>query len=712
MSAWLYDIEVFPNLFCLNAKIPGTDIRESFEVSPRKDNRFEMVEWLQKLDNMIGYNNNSYDYFILEYALKYLIKLRGRDFTARLYKYSSELVKGKRFNYTKHHFVKQTDLFKINHFDNVAKSTSLKLLEYNLRMPVIQELPYPFDKVLTLEEIDNVVEYCHNDIDATELVYQKTKGEIELREKMSPMFGIDFTNYNSSKMGEQILISKIIEQLGEHRVYDVYETQTGTKRKIINTPRKEIVFSDVIFDYVSFKTEPFQKLLEWFYSKTITETKGTFSKIPVEELSIIEGYYAKSKIGWSEPKEEMVIKPMIDTKNRLQTLNIVNFDFQYDFGVGGIHGSIISGIYEPAEDEEIRDIDVASYYPNLAIKNRFYPEHFGEEFCDIYEGIYKLRQTYPKKTHKLENLALKLALNGSYGKSNSKYSPLYDPMYTMKTTVNGQLLLCMLSEELMTRIPNCLMLQINTDGMTIRYKKCYSSLVDMICKEWEELTQLELEHAFYSAMIIKDVNNYLAISVDGWVKRKGAAFIYKEVPGELELNKNFSNLVVPKALEAYFTEGIDPESFVQSHDDIYDFFKRTKIQKTHKLLMCDIDIDGNLTDKDVLQRITRYLVTGEVIERDKQYHTIGNGGVLIKQMPATPSKVDAMIENNDITREKAEELLIRRNNVESGYLCIDFNTITDEKEIFPLIYFPYYIKEIYKVIKQLENEYTGETSFT
>lgn len=712
MNNWLYDEEVFPNAFILNAKVPGTNIRKSFEVSPRMDTRFEMVDWLKLVENMIGYNNLYYDYPVLEYALKYLMNTRGRDFTARLYKFSSELVRGKRFINTKHHFVKQTDLFKINHFDNVAKSTSLKLLEYNLRMPIIQELPYPFDKVLTIDEIKHVVDYCHNDVDATDMVYQETKGEIELREKMSPMFGIDFTNYNSSKMGEHILISKIIEKLGESRVYNIYETPSGTKKTIINTPRKEIIFSDVIFDYVSFKTEPFQKLLQWFYSKTINETKGTFSKIPVEELSLIEGHYAKSKIGWSEPKEEMVIKPMIDTKNRLQTLNIVNFDFQYDFGVGGIHGSIISGVYEPADDEEIRDIDVASYYPNLAIKNKFYPEHYGEEFCDIYEGIYKLRQTYPKKTHKLENLALKLALNGSYGKSNSKYSPLYDPMYTMKTTVNGQLLLCMLSEELMTRVPGCLMLQINTDGMSIKYKKCYSGIVDLICEEWEKLTQLELEHAYYSAMIIKDVNNYLAVSVDGWVKRKGAAFIYKESPGELELHKNFSNLIVPKTLEAYFTDGVEPESFIQSHDNIYDFFKRTKIQKTHKLLLCDIDIQGNLHDKNELQKITRYLVTGEIIERDKEHHCIGTGDVLIKQMPATPSKVRNMMETDNVSQSKAEELLIRRNNVESGYLCQDFNSIVDDKAILPLIYYPYYIREVYKVIKQLENDYDGQTSFT
>lgn len=706
MKQWIYDEEVYPNLFLLAAKLPSSDTRVQFEISPRVDQRHQMVDWIKSLDNMIGYNNLYYDYPVLEYLLKNLFKSRGRDLTGRLFKYSSSIIKGNKYVNTKHHFKKQTDLFRINHFDNKAKMTSLKLLEFNLRMKDIKELPYAPGTILEPHEIQEVVDYCHNDTDATDRVYEETLGEIQLREKMSPMFGIDFTNFNASKMGEHILISKIVEALGESKVYDVFETATGTKRVIKNTHRDIIDFSEVVFDYIKFDTIPFQKCLEWFKTRKITETKGTFSNIPVKELSIIEGYYVKHKIGWNDNKEIMTLKPMINTKNQLKTLNIENFDFQYDFGVGGIHGSIISGIYEPEDDEEIRDIDVASYYPNLAIKNGFYPAHYGPEFCPIYEGIYTLRQTYPKKTHKLENLALKLALNGSYGKSNSEYSPLYDPMYTMKTTVNGQLLLCMLSEQLMTRVPNNLMLQINTDGMTIKYKKYFSTLVDAICKEWEDLTNLELEHAYYSKMIIKDVNNYLAVSVDGWVKRKGAAFIYKEAPGELELHKNFSQLIIPKALEAYFVDGQTPEDFIHNHENVYDFFKRTKIRKSDKLLKCVMNLSGDITSSSELQRITRYLITGETIKREKEYHQIGTGYTFMKEMPAVPSKVIKMMEEENVSKQKAEEILIRRNNIESGYLCSEFNSITNEAEIRKLVYYPYYINEVYKVINQIENDYT------
>ena len=453
MSRWIYDEEVYPNLFLYCAKIPGTEERRTFQVSPVADQRHDLILHLRnEVEEMVGFNNLFYDYPVLHFAITKLIKLRGRDFTGQLFKYSSKLIRSNKFPPRIYPMRKQIDVFKINHFDNKAKMTSLKLLEFNLRMKKIEELPYPPGTVLTESQIWDVVQYCHNDSDATDVVYEKTLPEIELREKMSPMFGVDFTNFNASKMGEHILISKIVEQLGEHKVYDTVETSSGGQRKIIiNTKRDEIDLNQAVFDNITFTTEPFQKILEWFRSRVITETKGVFSKIPLEEVAIIEGHYATKKLKWDAKKEKFVLKNLINTKNQLETLNIVNFDFQYDFGLGGIHGSIHAGIYEADDEYDIKDIDVASYYPNLAIKNKFFPEHLGIEFCDIYESIYEERKKYPKRTHKMENLALKLALNGSYGKSNSQYSPLYDPMYTMKTTINGQLLLCMLSEQLMTR---------------------------------------------------------------------------------------------------------------------------------------------------------------------------------------------------------------------------------------------------------------------
>ncbi|MDZ7906352.1 MAG: hypothetical protein U5N55_11680 [Cypionkella sp.] len=61
--------------------------------------------------------------------------------------------------------------------------------------------------------------------------------------------------------------------------------------------------------------------------------------------------------------------------------------------------------------------------------------------------------------------SLKLAANGTYGKTNDKFSALFDPKHTMAVTINGQLLLSMLAERLMG-VPSLRIIQVNTDGIT------------------------------------------------------------------------------------------------------------------------------------------------------------------------------------------------------------------------------------------------------
>jgi hypothetical protein len=77
---------------------------------------------------------------------------------------------------------------------------------------------------------------------------------------------------------------------------------------------------------------------------------------------------------------------------------------------------------------------------------------------------------------------LKLAANGSYGKSNEESSFLYDPLYTMRTTINGQLLLTMLIEDILINT-SAKLLQGNTDGATVYIKRSELDLCLELCKK-------------------------------------------------------------------------------------------------------------------------------------------------------------------------------------------------------------------------------------
>lgn len=630
----IYDTEIYPNYFLLIAKDIDTKEIFRFEISPYVDNRSQLIHFLRSLSVMIGFNNLNFDYPLLDLLLSLLNKdfnMVGSKIVKALKTKADQIIRDKPFTPRKKPVIPQIDLFKIHHFDNKSKMTSLKYLEFSMRMHKIQELPFPPNKMLTREEMEQVSDYCINgDVTATEELYLKSIEHIEMREKLSELYGVNFINYNDPKIGETILIKIISER---------------TKRdELGQTKRESIAIEDVIFPYVRFMTPEFDSVYRWMKKKVIQETKGVFTKIDLDTLEDVAKY--------ANMEKKMLVK------GKLKTLNVVLDGLQVNFGTGGIHASTEPGLYEKTDDLIIEDIDVESYYPNLGIKNKLFPMHLGEEFCTIYDEIFHLRRKYAKNTP--ENKGLKLALNGAYGKSNSVYSKLYDPQYTMSITINGQFLLCMLVEWLKI-IPNIKILQMNTDGVTVMYDRKYKERVDFICKRWSEMTQLTLEHAFFDKMIIRDVNNYLAIKSDGTTKRKGA-FEHNR-----ELYRNNSMLVVPKAIEQYYLNGIKPEDFIINHTDPFDFMKATKLTASSQLVF---RFEG---EQHPMQRITRYYV-GKI------------GGKLIKLMPPLKDKTE-----------------LREMNIESDHLCVPINTVTVKrsKQMRSNLDYNYYINEVYKIINAI-----------
>jgi hypothetical protein len=80
----------------------------------------------------------------------------------------------------------------------------------------------------------------------------------------------------------------------------------------------------------------------------------------------------------------------------------------------------------------------------------------------------------------------------------------------MTITINGQLSLCLLAERLM-EIERLEILQVNTDGITVRLPRSSRAEYDVVCEAWQKQVGLQLEYAEYSKMFIKDCNNYIAV---------------------------------------------------------------------------------------------------------------------------------------------------------------------------------------------------------
>jgi hypothetical protein len=608
MRDYIYDIETYPNVFTLAVEHADAPLRWSFEISDFGNDSRDIIAFLQFLKEtdarMVGFNNLGFDYPVLHTLIR-----MGHSDANTLYQKAQAIINSQDDDSKWVHqvkpsdfFVTQTDLFKIHHFDNKARATGLKSLEFNMRSDNIEDLPFPVGTLLNRDQIVVLKQYNAHDVAETKKFYHHSMDMIHFREELTHKYQRDFMNHNDTKIGKDYFIMKL-EEAGV-ACYD-YGSKGRTPRQ---TKRPVIHLKDAILPWIKYEQPEFNRILDWLKSQSITETKGVFTDL---------------------------------------TASINGFTFV--FGLGGIHGSVESEVIESDDEHVIVDLDVTSYYPNLAISNGFHPAHLGAEFVSIYKHLFEQRKSYPKKS--AESAMLKLALNGVYGDSNNQFSVFYDPLYTMTITLNGQLLLCLLAEGLL-HIPGLRLIQVNTDGLTVRVPRSQKFLVDVARAAWQQRTGLNLEEAVYKAMMIRDVNNYIAVYEDGSTKRKGA---YEWKTG---WHQNAGGLVIPKVAEKVLVEGAPIRETVENWPDIMDFMLRTKVPRSSHL---GLEIDG-VTVR--IQNTTRYYIAK-------------GGGRLFKWMPPLAKKPG---EWRKIGVESGWGVQVCNNVKEAGKLPIDFDYYVQEVE--------------------------------
>lgn len=602
---YIYDIETFPNVFTLAVEHADAPLTWLFEISSWRNDSKQIIDFLSHLKNdnarMIGFNNLGFDYPVLHTLIR-----MGKSDAYTLYQKAQAIIDAEDSDKWAHlvnptdRYVEQIDLYKIHHFDNKARSTSLKSLEFNMRSDTIEDLPYKVGTTLTRDQTEVLKQYNQHDVKQTKAFHHHTAEMLTFREKLCTLYpGKDWINYNDTKIGKEFFIMKL-EESGV-ACYD-FSNSGRTPRQ---TKRPVIHLKDAILPWIRFDQPEFNRVLNWLKAQSITETKGVFNDL----TAIVNG-------------------------------------FTFVFGLGGIHGSIESVVVHSDDKYAIVDLDVTSYYPNLAITNGFYPAHLGKQFVSIYKNLFEQRKQYPKKS--AESAMLKLALNGVYGDSNNQFSVFYDPLFTMSITLNGQLLLCLLAEGLMT-IPGLQIIQINTDGLTIRVPRSQKILVDLARAAWQERTGLNLEEAVYKSMMIRDVNNYIAVYEDGSTKRKGA------YEWKTQWHQNAGALVVPKVAEKVLVDGVPIRQTVEQWPDKMDFMLRTKVPRSSHLLWGESQV----------QNTTRYYIAK-------------GGKPLTKVMPPLAKKPTEW----------------RRIGVESGWGVQVCNNIADAT--LPIDY-DYYINEVEKL---------------
>ena len=594
MNHWVHDYETLTNCFVACFEDYKTDELKTFVVHDLRNDFESFIKFLKSnIKNKewhISYNGLAFDGQVTHHILNNYKKWKhysGCKIANLIFQYASICIaKSNAKDFQDYPLWKmkigQIDLYKMHHWDNPAKRSSLKWIQYSMDWQNILDMPIHHDtKIQTNDEIDTIIKYCINDVKSTKAIYQISTSEIKLRKTLTKKYNINLYSASEPRISKEIFGYYLSKRL------DISKKDL----KKMRTHRSIIKLKDVILPYIEFKSPEFKGLLEKFKSLELdpANLKGSF-------------------------KHHLHFKGC-----------------KIDFGLGGVHGANVSGVYESDDKNIIMSSDVTSFYPNLSIRNGWSPGHFPSDvFCELYEWFFNERRKIPKSNPM--NYVYKIILNSTFGLSNDVNSFFYDPQLCMQITINGQLSLMMVFEDIMLNIPNAVPIMQNTDGFEIKIPKQYIEKYMEICKNWEQKTKLELEHDSYQKIVFGDVNNYIGLNEYQYVekekyesvKQKNPHYLFK-VEGDkyayassklkgrfnfhnLALHKNKSKLVVKKGVYHYFINNKLPEIYLNENVNILDYCigakskgqwkqeawslkggvkRNTKLQKTNRYYVCD-----------------------------------------------------------------------------------------------------------------------------
>ena len=526
IPCYVYDVEVFINIF--HVTILNTENNElyKFEVSDRKNQIQELVSFfLNNAVYFVGYNNIHYDNPIINYCIKYF----------RTSKYDAETICKSIFNLSRTITSREDNNLQLwkeykyaNNFKTLdlltmlfsqALRVSLKEMQVTMHFKNVEEFVTDWDKPLSPDRYDDMILYNINDVMSTNELLDRSKSLISLRLSIQKEYNINVLSKDGVGIGTEILKQKYLQ----------LTNKTWDDIKDLRSPMDYIPLKDVILPQISYTTPILQSLLERLKMAVVSPgRKG------LEETFILDG----TKIS---------------------------------VGVGGIHSKNTPEIIIPKDDELLLDTDAASLYPSLLIEYGFVPPHLGKEFLQVYSNIRTERLEAKHNGNKDKNETLKLALNAVTGNYQNEYSWLYSPFAVMQIRMNGQLLLLKLAEMLIAI--GCRVIQYNTDGLFLICKKDKKEEYDKIIKEFEQFSRLTMETEEFKGLYQLAINDYFAVTKNGTIKEKGC-FITST-----KLGKGLTPKIIPKAVINFFINGTPIEETIKSCVDIRDFLMSEKTGK-------------------------------------------------------------------------------------------------------------------------------------
>ena len=558
MTTYIYDIEVYAYDWIVVYRNPEA---ENNHIVIHND-IYRLRAFVDQADLLIGgFNNKHYDNWV-----KLTMLLGGSNIEVKRH---SDFIVEQRRNGWEFPFIQFQKLpFKsFDLRDDIAdKGLSLKAIEGNLCLPIVEcSVPFDLDRPLTPDEIEEVVRYCKNDVDASVLLLRARADYLTSKKVVGDIYGVpeaEALGLTNAKLSARVLKAKRVERNDErdYRLPDCLDPEL--------IPEKILSFFMQIRDL----SIPDTKL----FGTGKQGSKGETLKIWLET----SGGRCPVTYAW-----------------------------------GGVHGAKPAFIAEATEDRLIVNYDVASLYPNSMINFGYCSRSM--EDPEAYKKLVDLRLKYKAEAKKISkrlvqklgdgwykkydseslpwtaNLsairkdvdeetfrdikeyvvadsrqsALKLVINTTYGAMLNPYNDLADRRAGRSVCITNQLAMTQLIVMLAQKCATIDFININTDGIMFYIDRSEDATASETVAEWSKITRFEMERDDFAKVIQKDVNNYIGIMPDGKFKTKGG-FVSLYKGGNFKTN---SLQIIHKAVVDYLVKGVSPEDTINSETDIFKF---------------------------------------------------------------------------------------------------------------------------------------------
>lgn len=457
-----------------------------------------------------------------------------------------------------------------------------------------------WDRYILDEYIPDMLHYNLNDVFIVAEIVRLKPDEIKSRYAVSASYEVDVLNSSRSNMAD-VLFQKF---------YTKFSGIPYDRWKDGRTERKAMSIGKIIFDCVRFKNPQLQELLAKL-RKTVVY-----------------------RVNKDSLQEEIVIGKTV-----------------YNLATGGLHSKDIpmeiwsttewNGVYRSSTGEiidksaigntrkfTIKHADVSSYYPSIMAFYGVAPAHMIKSaFRNLIQWMKDTRVTVKHSDEAVVDgiprdvlaLVLKIVINSIYGKFGFENGPLYDRLATLQVTINGQLMLLMLCEELEANgIP---IVSANTDGLMVKVYEDKEEDFNRIIDWWQKTTGMSMDADVLHCLIARDVNNYIAqFRVKD--KKTGELKLEDELKGTFnplmylnDLQKGYSMPIVSKAVYDYFINHVPVMDTLKAATNILDFCMTQNVGKNFHIIQ---------------RKVINNEVVDEVYQRYVRFYVANNGHVLMK----------------------------------------------------------------------------------